>query len=70
MLEELLPRRGTSMSEDELGQVVGQIVESTQGAKEEGMKALGRIIKAVREQVGDRAEGKEIADAVRKALSG
>ena len=57
------------MGETELNELVDRIANGMEGVKEEGQKALGRIVKKVRDEVGDRAEGKEIAAAVKKYLS-
>jgi uncharacterized protein YqeY len=58
-----------SMSDEEIAAVVQEEVEraATQGA--EGMKAMGAVVKAVRERVGSGADGSKIADLVKAALS-
>lgn len=58
-----------AMSDEELATVVQEEVAraATQGA--EGMKAMGAVVKAVRERVGSGADGSKIADLVKAALS-
>lgn len=58
-----------AMSDEELAAVVHEEVAraATQGA--EGMKAMGAVVKAVRERVGSGADGSKIADLVKAALS-
>jgi uncharacterized protein len=58
-----------AMSDEELAAVVQEEVgrAATQGA--EGMKAMGAVVKAVRERVGSGADGSKIADLVKAALS-
>src|SRR5690242_2419489 len=53
------------MSDDELTAIVAEEVART-GA--EGQKAMGQVVKAVRERVGARAEGARIAATVKTAL--
>lgn len=58
-----------ALSDEELATVVQEEVAraATQGA--EGMKAMGAVVKAVRERVGSGADGSKIADLVKAALS-
>jgi uncharacterized protein len=67
--EVLLVYLPAAMSDEELVTVVQEEVgrAATQGA--EGMKAMGAVVKAVRERVGSGADGSKIADLVKAALS-
>lgn len=58
-----------AMSDEELTTVVQQEVEraATQGSL--GIKAMGAVVKAVRERVGSGADGSKIAELVKAALS-
>lgn len=58
-----------AMSDEELTTVVQQEVEraATQGSA--GVKAMGAVVKAVRERVGSGADGSKIAELVKAALS-
>jgi uncharacterized protein YqeY len=55
-----------AMSDDELAAVVHEEVGR---AGAQGMKAMGAVVKAVRERVGSSADGSKIADLVKAALS-
>jgi uncharacterized protein YqeY len=55
------------LSDAELTETVRQAVAST-GAT--GMAQMGAVIKAVRAQAGDRADGRRISDEVRRQLAG
>lgn len=55
-----------AMSDDELAAVVQEEVGR---AGAQGMKAMGAVVKAVRERVGSSADGSKIADLVKAALS-
>ena len=56
------------LSDDELASVVAEQVAAAAGNGLEGPKAMGAVIKAVREQVGSAADGGRIAAAVKAAL--
>lgn len=56
------------LSDDELASVVAEQVAAAAGNGLEGPKAMGAVIKAVREQVGSAADGGRIAAAVKGAL--
>lgn len=56
------------LSDDELASVVAEQVAAAAGNGLEGPKAMGAVIKAVREQVGSAADGSRIAAAVKAAL--
>ena len=60
----------TALTDDELNAVVATAVaETTIDASNPG-KAMGMIVKVVREQVGQRADGGRIAAAVKSQLNG
>ncbi len=58
-----------AMSDDELAAVVADEVAKAAAAGNGGMKAMGSVVKAVRERVGSSADGSKIADLVKSALS-
>lgn len=58
-----------AMSDDELAQIVSDEVAKAAGAGNAGMKAMGMVVKAVRERVGSSADGSKIADLVKSALA-
>ena len=58
-----------AMSDDELAQVVANEVAKAAAAGNAGMKAMGMVVKAVRERVGSSADGSKIADLVKSALA-
>ena len=58
-----------AMSDDELAQVVADEVAKAAAAGNVGMKAMGMVVKAVRERVGSSADGSKIADLVKSALA-
>ena len=58
-----------AMSADELGAVVAEEVARAAEAGATGMKAMGQVVKAVRERVGSGADGSLIADMVKASLS-
>ena len=60
----------TALSDDELAAVVAEEVAAAAGSGAEGGKAMGAVIKAVRDRVGQRADGGRIAAAVKAALAG
>lgn len=51
-----------------LNAIVGEEVEKAQSSGAEGPKAMGVVVKAVRERVGQGADGSRIAAAVKAAL--
>lgn len=65
ILQSYLP---AAMDPAELAAIVGEEVGKAAGAGQSGAKAMGGIIKAVRDRVGDRADGSAIAAAVKSAL--
>ncbi len=58
-----------AMSDDELASVVAEEVANAAAAGNTGMKAMGSVVKAVRERVGSSADGSKIADLVKAALA-
>ena len=52
-----------------LAAVVAEAVSTAAAAGNTGMKAMGMVVKAVREKVGSSADGSKIADMVKAALS-
>lgn len=63
ILASFLPQ---AMPEEELQAIIGEVIAQTGAA---GMKDMGKVIGLVNLQVKGRAEGKLIADLVRKALT-
>lgn len=63
ILEEYLPE---AISEDELVEIVKSAVESTNA---ESMKDMGKVMGLVNAKVAGRADGKLVADLVKKALA-
>lgn len=58
-----------AMSADELKIVVAEEVAAAAERGATGMKAMGQVVKAVRERAGSSADGAMIADLVKAALS-
>lgn len=58
-----------ALSVSELSGVVSEEVARAAAAGSTGMKAMGQVVKAVRERVGAGADGSTIADMVKTALS-
>lgn len=58
-----------AMSDDELGAIVAAEVAAAAAAGNTGMKAMGSVVKAVRERAGSSADGSKIADLVKAALA-
>jgi hypothetical protein len=58
-----------AMDPAELASIVAEEVAKAADAGQTGPKAMGGIIKAVRDRVGDRADGSAIASAVKSATS-
>jgi len=67
VIERYLP---AAMSDDDLAVIVDEQVAAAAAAGAEGGKAMGMVIKAVRERAGDGADGARIAAAVKSRLSG
>ena len=58
-----------AMSTDELQAVVAEEVAAAAARGATGMKAMGQVVKAVRERAGSSADGAVIADLVKSALA-
>lgn len=58
-----------ALSDDELAGVVQEEVARAAAQGAQGMKAMGAVVKSVRERVGSGADGSKIADLVKAALS-
>ncbi len=67
VLEAYLP---VALSADELQAVVAEEVAAAAAAGNEGMKAMGKVIAAVRAKAGPTADGGQIAALVKAALAG
>jgi uncharacterized protein YqeY len=65
VLSEFMPKKAEQLSPEKLTAVVEEILRANEIKKAVG-KDVGRIISLVRERVGEQAEGKDIAEAVRK----
>jgi hypothetical protein len=66
VIEKYLP---AAMDEAALRAIVDEEVSAAAAAGQSGPKAMGVVIKAVKERVGDGADGAAIAAAVKSALS-
>ena len=62
IIEEFLPAQ---MSDDELESTIGSIIETT---GESGMKDMGKVMGIASKQLEGKADGKRIADTVKKKL--
>lgn len=58
-----------AIGQDQLLTIVAEEVAAAAGRGATGMKAMGQVVKAVRERVGSGADGSVIADMVKAALS-
>ena len=65
VIERYLP---AAMSDDDLAKVVAEEVAKAASAGAAGGKAMGMVVKAVRERVGSQADGSKIAALVKAAL--
>ncbi|HEX2054729.1 MAG TPA: GatB/YqeY domain-containing protein [Actinomycetota bacterium] len=66
--EVLAPYLPAEMGAEELSAIVAEEIDRVRGGGVEGPRAMGAVIKAVRERVGARAEGSRIAQAVKAGL--
>ena len=66
VLERYLPE---AMSDDELAQLVRSEIDAAAAEGNTGMKAMGRVVSAVRAKAGTSADGAAIATMVKAALS-
>jgi len=67
--EVLAPYMPPELSDEDLGDIVAEELAIARKAGVEGPRAMGVVIKAVRERVGARAEGSRISQAVKSALA-
>ena len=67
VLEVYLP---ASLSDDELAALVSEEIATAAAAGMEGMKAMGKVIAAVRTRAGATADGTKIAALVKAAIAG
>ncbi|GAA6044163.1 hypothetical protein JCM8097_003729 [Rhodosporidiobolus ruineniae] len=65
VLKEFLPKKAEPMKPEQLEALVIEVLKANEIKKAVG-KDVGRIISLVSEQTGDRAEKKDIAEAVRR----
>jgi uncharacterized protein YqeY len=66
VIERYLP---AAMSDDELQAIVSEEVGQAAASGAEGQRAMGQVIKAVRERAGAAADGSRIAAMVKSALA-
>jgi len=67
VLEGYLP---AALTDDDLQRIIGEEVAAAAAAGAEGMKAMGKVVAAVRAQAGPTADGAKIAALVKAALAG
>jgi len=67
--EVLAPYMPPELSDEDLEAIVAEELAIARKAGVEGPRAMGVVIKAVRERVGARAEGSRISQAVKSALA-
>ena len=65
IIERYLP---AAMSDEELGKIIAEEVAKAASSGATGGKAMGAVVKAVRERVGSQADGGKIAALVKAAL--
>lgn len=65
VIERYLP---AAMSDGELNAIIAEEVAKAKAAGAEGGKAMGAVVKAVRERAGSSADGSRIAASVKAAL--
>jgi uncharacterized protein YqeY len=66
VLEAYLP---AALSDDDLQRIIGEEVAAAAADGAEGMRAMGRVVSAVRAKAGPTADGSKIAAAVKAALA-
>jgi uncharacterized protein YqeY len=66
VLEAYLP---SALGDDDLQRLIGEEVAAAAAAGVEGMKAMGRVVSAVRAKAGPTADGAKIAALVKAALA-
>ncbi|MEQ1699105.1 MAG: GatB/YqeY domain-containing protein [Ilumatobacteraceae bacterium] len=67
VLEAYLP---AALSDDDLQRIIGEEIANAAAAGAEGMKAMGKVVSAVRAKAGPSADGAKIAALVKAALAG
>ena len=67
VLEAYLP---AALSDDDLQRIIGVELAAAAAAGAEGMKAMGKVVSAVRAKAGPTADGAKIAALVKAALAG
>jgi uncharacterized protein YqeY len=67
--EVLMAYLPAAMSDEELTAIVSAEVAAAAANGNTGMKAMGAVVKAVRERAGSSADGSKIADLVKAALA-
>ena len=67
VLEAYLP---SALSDDELQGIISEEIAAAAAAGAEGMKAMGKVVSAVRAKAGPTADGAKIAAMVKAALAG
>lgn len=67
VLEGYLP---AALSDDDLTRIIGEEIATAAAAGAEGMKAMGKVVSAVRAKAGPTADGAKIAAMVKSALAG
>jgi len=67
VIERYLP---AAMGDDELAAIVDEEIANAAASGAEGGKAMGMVIKAVRERAGARADGGRVAAMVKSKLAG
>ena len=65
IIERYLP---AAMSDEDLGKIIAEEVAKAASSGATGGKAMGAVVKAVRERVGGQADGGKIAALVKAAL--
>ena len=67
VLEAYLP---AAVSDDDLQRIIGEEIATAAAGGAEGMKAMGKVVSAVRAKAGPTADGGKIAAMVKAALAG
>ena len=67
VLEAYLP---AALSDDEMQRLIAEEVAAAAAEGATGMKAMGRVVSAVRAKAGPSADGAKIANAVKASLAG
>ena len=67
VLEAYLP---AALSDDDLQRFIGEEIAAAAAGGAEGMKAMGKVVSAVRAKAGPTADGGKIAAMVKAALAG